>query len=164
MIVTKAIKPAKLKDEAMRLALLNAMRECGRDIQKDFEKTTATWKHKPKFESLISLTGPGPVVVVGTNDEIYGYVNEGTREHIIEAKPGHVLAFPSAFTPKTSPGVLGSSAGSSGGETVFTPYVLHPGTKARDFDKAIQKLWESKFKTRMEQAMKDAAKASGHEI
>ena len=55
MIVVKAIKPSRLREDAMRLELLNAMRRVGTGIKKDFEATTKTWKHKVKFEQLISL-------------------------------------------------------------------------------------------------------------
>lgn len=168
MIVAKAIKPARLRDKAMRLALLNAMRKAGTQIKKDFQGTTKTWKRKPKFEVIVSLTGPGPVLLVGTDDEIYGYVNFGTKPHPIFAgiytgkSSKKVLAFPSMHTPKTTVGSLTSSAGSSGGPTVFTPFVMHPGTKARDFEGQIKKKREPWFKRQMERAMIDVAKASGH--
>ena len=144
MILMKEIKPPRLKDDAMRLELLNAMRAAGTQIKKDFESTTKTWKHKPKFEVLISLTGPGPVVVVGTDDEIYGYVSGGTKPHAIFAgiytgrSNKRALAFPASSTPKTRPGVIGSSGASRSGQTVVRPYVMHPGTEPRNFEKTIQ--------------------------
>jgi hypothetical protein len=169
MILMKTIKPARLKESAFRLEFLNAMRKAGTVIkQQDFEKTTATWKHKPKFESVVSLTGPGPVLLVGTDDEIYGYVSRGTKEHAIWAgiytgkSSKKVLAFPSRSTPKTRPGVIGSGAGSRGKVDTFRPYVMHPGTKPRKFEEAIRKKREKWFKRQMEMAMKRAAAKSGH--
>jgi len=168
MIVLKEIKPKRLKDETMRLELLNAMRKAGTEIRKDFAKTTATWQHKPKFEIVVSLTGPGPVVLVGTDDKIYRFVDEGTRPHLIQAgiytgkSTKKVLAFPGVSRPKTTPRVIGSGTGFKGGDRIMRPYVHHPGTEAREFDVTIRKMWESKFKQRMEEAMRKAAAKSGH--
>jgi len=167
-IVFKQIKPPKMKNDALRLELLNAMRKAGTVIKGDFEKTTATWKRKPKFETIISLTGPGPVVVVGTDDEIYNYVSGGTKPHEIWAgiytgrSNKKALAFPARSSPKTKPGFIGSFGGSRSSETVVRPYVNHPGTKARKFEETIQKRRQKWFKGEMEKAMKRAAMASGY--
>ena len=163
MIVVKPISPKKLNDAAMQAVFEKAVNEAANDILLDFELTTATWDHKVSFKKEVQI-GPNELaVLVGTDDEIYGYVNYGTKPHDIIAK-GKALAFPSGYTAKTQPGRMTSGSGGSFGETIFSPYVRHPGTAARNFDKTIQKEWVSKFKTRMEQAMRDAAKASDHEI
>ncbi len=169
-ILIKEIKPSKLRVDALRLELLNEMRKVGTDVKKDYEKTTRTWKHKPKFEVSVSLKPPGPTLIVETDDEIYGYVDKGTKPHLIFAgiytgkSSKKALAFPSKFSPKTKPGVIGSSSGSSGGPTVFRPYVQHPGSKPRGFEEAIGKIWTPKYKRWMEAAMRKAARASGHAL
>jgi len=168
-LVIKQLKPATLKVDVFRLAFLNALRQAGRDIIKDFEKTTATWKNKPVFEMQISLSG-GLQVEVYTESEIYKFVDKGTKPHDIW--PGFytgksdkkVLAFSSKSTPKTIPGVIGSGPGSRGKVDTFRPYVKHPGTKARRFSEEIEKKWQKIFKTRMEQALKQARLASGHAL
>ena len=83
-LVFKIIKPQRLKVDAMRLALLNPMRKVGTGIKADFEKTVSTWKNKPKFDMQISLS-PVPQTEVSTVDEIYGYVDKGTKPHLIWA-------------------------------------------------------------------------------
>lgn len=160
----KAIRPATLKKDAMRLALLNELRSVGRDIRADFEKTTETWEHKPKFEMLISLSQPGPTVLVDTNDAVYGYVSKGTRPHLIFPKRAKALRFPGTYAAKTTPGVIASKPGGSRGAVVYSQGVAHPGTKARKFDEEIAKKWEKPFKRRMEAGMKKARQASGHAI
>jgi len=170
MIAWKIIKPKKMKVDALRLALLNELRAVGKDVKQDFESTTRTWEHKPKFEISISLTAPGPILEVSTSDEIYRYVNKGTRRHLIWAgaytgkSDKKVLAFPSASTSKTTPRVIGSGPGSRSSDKVIRPYVDHPGTKARNFDEEIAKKWKKLFKRRMEAVMKKGARASGHAI
>lgn len=167
-IVVKQIKPARLKVDAMRLELLNPMRDIGKEIKDDFELTTASWTHKPAFEVVRAIASVGGTVevMVATDDEVYTYVDKGTRPHIIRAKNGKRLAFqwagPGSYRAKTAPGVLGSTSGGASGEMVYPMVVHHPGTKARNFDVIIQKKWQPRFKQRMEYAMKKVAKASGH--
>ena len=162
VLTVKEIKPARFKDKAFKAELAKAAKQAGKDIKKDFQATTKTWKHKVKF-TVVSSVDPNVEVLVGTDDEIYGYVNYGTRPHLIfPKKPGGVLAFPSSYTAKTKPRVIGSTAGGSSGPIMVRPYVEHPGTEAREFDKVIQQKWTPRFKRLMEQAMSRAAKASGH--
>ncbi len=176
----KGIKPGRFKDEALRREFRNALRRVGRVIKKDFQGVVRTWKHKPDFkvETHVTARIPSPSVEVYTTDKIFGYVNMGTGG----AKKGtgetyeiwagiytgksdkKALAFPSAFTPKTTPGSLSSGSGSSSGPTVVRPYVEHPGITPRRFDEAIAKKRGPWFKREMEKAMKQAAKASGHSM
>lgn len=163
-LVWKQIKPKRLNDKGLRLTLINKARKIGNDMKRDFEATTATWKHKPVFEMNVSTKGQGPAVLVGTDDEIYGYVNDGTKPHDIYPVNAKMLRFQSGYAAKTSPGVIGSGGGGASGSMVFSRHVRHPGTKARKFDEIIAKKWQPKFKREMEDAMKAAAKESEHEI
>ena len=80
--------------------------------------------------------------MIATTDTIYGYVNDGTRPHIIVPRRARVLAFGTGGSPKTAPRVIGSQPGSRGGKMVFTRRVNHPGTEARAFDETIAKKWQ----------------------
>jgi hypothetical protein len=164
-IVTKPIKPGKFDQEAFFLALAFTAEETGKDIKKDFEATTKTWKNKPVFV-VETAVGPNSVeVLVDTDDEIYGYVTKGTRPHVIlPKKPGGVLVFKSGYSAKTSPGVIGSTQGGSFGDKVIRAGVIHPGTQARKFDETIEKKWKPIYKRRMEKALSQGAKSSGHAI
>ena len=136
-------------------------------MEKDFEKTVKAWSRKPKFEKIVSVD-PDVEVLVGTDNKVYGYVNDGTRPHLIFPKKAKALSFrwggKGSYRPKTKPRFIGSVPGGPTGPKVVRPYVQHPGTKAREFDKTIEKKWRSAFKRRMEKAMRSAAKASGHGI
>lgn len=170
VVLIKEIKPQRFREEVFNRELRNALRRVGYRLKKDFEGTTATWEHQPKFVVKSHLTKqlPSPSVEVYTEDEIYRYVNEGTRPHDIWAgaytgkSEAKTLAFPSMFIPKTTPGSLEVDYGASGGETVFTPYVRHPGTKARKFDQQIKEKREKWFRNQMHEAMRTAARKSGH--
>ena len=163
MILFKEIKPKRFKEAAFRAALIDEMRKVGEDIKRSFNQTTATWKNRPEFEVVMALKH-GPEVFVWTDDEIYGYVSGGTEEHVILPVNAQALRFREGFIPKTRPGTLVSVAGAQFGKVIMTAGVIHPGTKPRDFDKQVKAKWEKPFKRRMEQAMKRAAKASGHAI
>jgi hypothetical protein len=163
MIVTKAIKPNRLKDKAMYAAIEKAADTFSKDILLEFEITTATWEHQVKFEREISV-GPASIdILVGTDDEIYRYVDEGTRPHMIYPKGDYPLRFQSGYNAKTTPGLISSKYGGSFGDVVYARGVSHPGTKAREFDKNITKKMGRPFRVAMEKAMRDARNASGHE-
>lgn len=168
MITIKAIRPKRFQNETFKQYAYEMARETADEVKKDYQATTKTWDHKPDFERTYSVDIKAMEIFVGTDDQIYAYVNYGTRPHDIWAgyytgkSNKKTLAFPSSFTPKTRPNVIGSSRGSKGGETVFTPYVHHPGTKARNFDKVILKKWSPRFKKRALQLLRDFARASGH--
>lgn len=160
-LVWKVIKPKRMRDDRLRLELLNAMGKVGTAMKKDYERTVRTWNEKPEFETVESLKG-GPTLLVGTDDVVYKYVDEGTKAHIIRAKNAPRLAFPSVYRAKTDPGKLDAHAGGPSGDTVFAVQVQHPGTEPRDFTKIIQEKWEPKFREAMQQAMVRAARESGH--
>lgn len=161
----KVIKPSGINEKAMLDELTKEMKGIGEGIAKDFEATTKTWEHKPKFSRELQ-SGPTRIrAYVWTIDEIYGYVNSGTKPHRIVPKRSRVLSFPGGqYRAKTSPGVIGSSSGGSSGGQVFSRGVRHPGTKARDFEGTIEKKWHGLFQKRMSAAMERAAKRSGHEL
>jgi hypothetical protein len=172
IFVAKAIKPAKLKQDAFRLAFLSELHRVARLMKADLDSCTETWEHKPTWETQITVRG-GPALYMaltgeGEGNRIFQYVDKGTRPHEIWAgwwtgkSAKKWLAFPSNFTPKTQPGVIGSSAGASGGETLYRTHVSHPGTEARRFTDVLQERWEPLFRQHMEDAMREGASKSGH--
>ena len=169
-VVFKAIKPPRMKDENFRLAIYDAMFVSGEWAKKEFEKTTKTWSKKPKFEVMMSRAGGDMQVGVFTDDEIYNYVNGGTKPHLIFAgiytgkSNKKALRFRGSYYAKTFPGVINSVGGGSFGAWQHRPYVQHPGTKPRNFDTAIFKLWQPRYKRALEEAMKVWAKSTGQYI
>jgi len=164
IVVWKEIKPKAIKVKAMRKVLLNEMTKSGKDIKKDFEKTTSTWKTNVAFDIVTDLDPKGPQVLVGTDNEIYGFVDKGTKPHSIRPKRARILRFQSGYKAKTSVNKIGASSGGPFGDNVFARSVNHPGTKARNFTSILQKKWQSIFKRRMEKAMRKARTVSGHSI
>lgn len=119
-------------------AVRKGMREAAEAVKADFDKTVSTWEHKPDFK----ITEQSENFIVSTDDEVFGFVDLGTKPHVIVAKRARVLRFATGGKPKTSPGKITSGSGSKGGDVVFRPRVNHPGTKARLFTQQIAKRWQ----------------------
>ncbi len=153
--VFKSIVPPDMDIDQYRLEYLNELRKEGRKIKREYEKTTRTWKNKPKFEVIVGLTRKGggeASVLVGTDDEIYGYVDEGTDAHVISAKRAPFLKFRTGFTPKTTRGQIGSRRGGRSGGWVQKKSVMHPGSKARRFTPTIAARRKGPFVRNMRRA------------
>lgn len=152
MIKLKPITPPKdtFDVSAYRRAIKQALDETARKVKQDFEKTTATWKDKPSFD----ITAPGENErVIGTDDATYGYVDDGTKPHVIVAR-GKVLAFAPGAKAKTRPRVIGSGGGGgSGAVPIFRPRVQHPGSEAREFSETIGDQAEQELADRMQAAI-----------
>ena len=165
----KAIRPGKMHDAEFRRLARNAMRRVSSGMLKDFESTTETWDTKPEFKEHTSVDSREEFIAaeVSTSNPIWIMLNNGTRPHEIWAgwytgtSEHKTLAFPSMFQPKTTPKVLGSSDGASGGDTVFTPYVQHPGTEARQWTKVIADKWRSRMKAEALEALRQFRRLSG---
>lgn len=159
--IFKPIKPANLRVGRIRLELLNGLRKVGRGMVKDYKKTVAKWKgEKPTFKFKISLKSGGPRVTVEAGGSEFGqqkwkWVSEGTDVRFATMTPD--------FSPKTMPGVIGSSAG-SGGLLFVNTSRPKPGIEAREFNKQIQEKWTPEFFAIMNDAMARGAKLSGHSL
>jgi len=139
MLKLKPIKPKGLGEVYKRLpkAVEKGMKEATKEALKDFEKTTRGWEHNVSFS--VTEQGNGEYLI-GTNDEIWKYVDEGTRPHTIRPR-GRFLKFAPGSKAKTKPGGLISGSGVPGSGVVFARVVRHPGTKARLFSQQIARRW-----------------------
>lgn len=108
-------------------------------VLRDLESTTRTWEHKPTFDITITRKGGDFNVSVGTDDKVYGFVDAGTKPHVIEPKRSRYLSFSSGYRAKTRVGIIGSRAGGATGSPVFAKRVKHPGFPGRQFSAKIMK-------------------------
>ena len=158
------ILPDPFKSKAFDVTVEAAMRLTNTLAETDFKKTTATWKKKPGFDKEYQFGKGRKTASVTTENEIYQYVDEGTPPHEIRAKAGGTLAFGTPSSPKTQPGVIGSSSGGTGGNAVYAQVVHHPGTKARLFSVTIKKKFEPIYGKSIQKAYELGADKSGHGI
>src|SRR5512139_189170 len=75
-----------------------------------YQKTTRTWKHKPKFYPKRTARG----VTINTDDQIYQWVDKGTKPHIIRARNAPMLVFRWPYKAATKPRVIASYQASYG--------------------------------------------------
>lgn len=134
------LKPIKPKAQGIfdvprvEAAVRAAMQQAADEAVELYEQATKTWEHQPAFEQVPVKDG----IIVGTDSDIFGYVDEGTKPHTITIKNARVLRFRRGYQAKTSPGVLGSGSGGASGEYAYAKTVQHPGTKARNFTRLVQ--------------------------
>jgi hypothetical protein len=160
MISFKATIPPPFRYGPARLALLNRLRKFGTVIKETYALTTETWDKKPKFIVTPSLSGGQASVTVSTEDPIYAFVDQGTKEHRVPeivTVSATKLAFRARRRPKTRPNILRSYSGDSGGRIVFVSFV-NTEIKPRKFTPTIFRKLNPKFGPFMETAFAQIAR------
>lgn len=137
-------------------AIENAGNESAKAVQVDFKVTTRTWKHQPDFR--IEHSSGRTEWQVGTDDEIYRYVSEGTRAHIIKPRnKKRLVFFRSGFRPKSRKGWIGSNKGRQASKDLTAALTVHhPGNEAREFVEAIGKKWDEEWPRQIDRALRAA--------
>lgn len=116
-------------------ALIDAQTGYGKD---QYEKTTEEWDTKPDFQvKRASRTGQTIMGSVTTDNEVFIYVDQGTRPHIITARRAPMLAFQTGYKAKTVPKQFRSRAGGKFGPWARKYSVRHPGTEARGWTEIL---------------------------
>jgi len=157
VFVFKAIKPKRLKIDAIRLELLNELRREGKDQRNELDKTTETWKgDKPKFQSEIGLGASDASVATGPGGPTQGvkkwnWLNEGTRVR-------HALMSPN-WRSKTVPRKVKSRRG-RGRLVTVSKKIVRPGIKAREWSGIVQERRKKPFRRRLLKAMQRAGKGA----
>lgn len=114
-----------------------------KEIEKLLLEPTSTWEHKPNVRTEVKKYALGYKVNVIIDDDIYFYVNFGTRPHQIFGTK--VLRFSPSFS-KTMPNSLFANAGSKAvGNYIFARYVNHPGIRPRRFDNVARQQLNTKL-------------------
>jgi len=173
-LTVKPITPRRMNWSKIEANLQAATKATAKDIIKEFEKTTRTWNTKVAFVwdvKVKSAQTSAPIRVsasiiahVYTKNKIWNWTDQGTKAHIIRPKRAPMLAFPSQFKPKTTPGQMSSGGGFSGPPIAFAKEVHHPGTAARNWTKMVAKKAERPWAKVMQNAMDRGAKQSGHSM
>lgn len=150
------IKPTvKLADAAAVIkAVQQANADEGFDIVKDLNKTTETWKRRPKFKIKITTKR----IDVFTDDDIWNMLDEGTRPHLILPKRGKMLRFQAGYSAKTRPGSLSSAGGGASGPVVWAQGVRHPGTVARRWTEKAQQESAKRYPARVQAKIDEVVK------
>ena len=161
----RAIKADLMKLDAYAKPIKAAAERTKQGMLRDYQAGVATWRHPVSFESQVVFNLNGAVSVrVDTDDDIYTFVHEGTKEHIIRPRRARSLRFQSGYQAKTTPGAIKAGPGGSFGATVYSKGVMHPGSAARNFTKTIFDKWTPFWGREMKRALDEGASKSGHSI
>lgn len=157
----KAITPKHLpSSKEYAKVMKQAVMKSARLVERDYESTVSTWKHKPKFDVIVAESDGDYLVTAGTDDKIYTFTDLGTKPHIIRPRRSKFLRFLVGGSPKTKPNVIGSGAGSRG-DWRTADFVLHPGTRKRDFSRNIQKRRQKTAEQEISQGVAKVARTQG---
>ena len=153
-ISLKYIKARPFDELPFRIDLIREGSKIVKEQEKDFIKTVRKWKMRPTWIRKVDHSDAAITVEVYTENEIYGYVDKGTKKHIIVPRNKTVLKFRGGSysgrgRPKKS-------------DYVYTKLVHHPGFKGYKHSETIAKKWQPLIRTRFDAAIKQAAKSSGH--
>jgi hypothetical protein len=153
----KAIKVKKMRIPTFQEIIKNALVAEGKDTEKEYQKTVATWKgDKPHFESIIDITGGDASVLTGptgSNEALrkFKFLDEGTalrwalmsQDWKSKTKPRKIKS----GSGRGRPVIVGRRAMQARG---IGP---RPGIEAREWTETIGKRRKPKFTKRMVRAI-----------
>lgn len=158
----EVIKPGKQPTaQDFVTAMKKAALKTANLTQRDLEATTRTWDHKVKFVVVVEENASAYAIFAGTNDDIYNYVDRGTKAHDIFPKRSKYLRFYGGYRAKTRVGIIGSQEGGASGEAVFRQSVHHPGFAGRNFAATIARRRQKTLEQEMSQSIAKVARAQG---
>lgn len=157
-----AIKPPKMPtgDEYAK-EIKKAVDKSAALVLRDLQSTVRTWKTKVAFDVTITQNGEDYGVTAGTDNQIYTWVNDGTKPHAIKPKRSRFLRFSSGYKAKTRVGIIGSVDGGSFGNDIFSRGVMHPGFVGRTFVTKIQQRRQVTVAQEISQAIAVVARKQG---
>lgn len=165
----KPIKPPSLKVDAVRLAIMNALKKEGTVEKKLLEGTTKYWQGtKPTFTAEVSLAGGDAQLLVGVggNTEAaakWVRVNDGTRGgYWVYPRRARALRFQPGYDAGSKPGTLDVKPARRYGEFIYRPAAyIRRGIAARGWIIVVLKEREIPFRTAVNNALEQGLKQGG---
>jgi hypothetical protein len=141
------------------------------DLLEYFNKVVKSWKNQPEFKARKIIWLERMQVYVypaGPDAEIWKYVSFGTRGPYPIPKPGNTKAKtlkfrwggPGSYKARTTTSGGYDGPGKATGPIVLRKRVMHPGIKARSFEKHIARWYKPKFQRTMNDAVKRGTAAA----
>jgi len=160
-LLLKSIKPQRLKVDAIRLELLNALRSEAAAIKKEYRKTVQSWDDPPSFDDAISLAKGDAVALVGptgSQQQVnkFLWLDKGTRIRWALMSRN--------WRSKTRPGQLNSGPGSgrviiAGRRAMQSRNIQpRPGIEARNWTDIIAQRRRRPFQRAMVKAIQRGAR------
>lgn len=127
-------------DKQVKAELRKELTKQGKYLLEQFQDIVSDWKHKPNFRLQVRIQRNRMTITVfaqGQNADIWKYVDEGTKAHVIRPKGKKPLRFKGGYVPRTTPIAEYGGLGKATGNWTSAKQVYHPGTKAREFTVTI---------------------------
>lgn len=144
----RTIAPSLIDPNLFQEAFEKAAREMEKDVKGAFIDATSGWKNKPVWRGYVRLTADNIYISVGTTDQIFKFVDEGTVAHIIRPVRARLLHW---VDPDS-------------GDDRFAKEVHHPGTKAQNISAEIREIWMGLMPDYFDKHLVEAIQKSGHAI
>lgn len=150
-------------------AMMVRIERSAKVVMVDFRSTVQHWRHTVDFILVMKETAAEVGFLIYTMDKIYHWVTLGTKRHRIVAGyyTGKSKARALTITdskPKTMPDNILSGPGSRGKVIALRKEVMHPGTKARGFEKKIFQKHHNWLVQEFRAAFDAYAITSGHKM
>jgi hypothetical protein len=134
------------------------LRATGQELKTNNDKVVRSWNHKPTFRVEYNKSASFKTVKIvaqGRHKAIWGYVDLGTKPHVIRAKNKPFLAFQSGYSARTAPvAKFNQGTGQKFGAWKRKKQVNHPGNKPRKFSETFFKELSPPFPDRIQAAVK----------
>lgn len=134
----------------------NGMNRFTKLVESDFDSSTKDFDDKPNFIRKVEVKNTQIVGRNFTDNEVYGFLNYGTKRHFVAPKAGGVLRFRTGYRTKTQRGRIRSRSGGASGGVAYSKGHYVSGIKARKFDKLIKEKRKKDFIDIMSNALRDA--------
>jgi hypothetical protein len=135
-----AVIPENARPELLWAEMRRAQTLSMKSMQSKAEAVTAKWKHKVEWKSRYASNGQRELIMIWTNDKIFGYVEHGTKRHFVAPKNKKALHWPKGVTPG-----------------FFSKGHWVSGIKARQYLKKIRSDFEREYRRNMQEAMRTGA-------
>lgn len=128
------------------------------ELKEKHREVVRDWTHKPGFRQQ-TYSSPAvfsiKIVPTGRYAPIYGYVDKGTKPHLIAAKNAPLLHFQTGYSARTAAvAKFNQGTGTASGPWIAKQQVNHPGTEAREFGKTFLEELSPTFGQRIQAAIK----------
>ena len=126
----------------VKAALQKEMQQAYEVVKKSMrlklEETVRTWNRKPVFILEVTERKGSFFISAYTRSQVWNWVNEGTKPHIILPKKAKLLMFQRGYFAKTQVNRIQSRNGARFGPRVVAKAVRHPGFPGRNFSGVIE--------------------------
>jgi len=146
--VFRSISPSRLDPNLFSKAFEQASRAMERDVKSAFTDITSGWKNPPVWRGYVRLTADNIYISVGTTDQIFKFVDEGTVAHIIKPVRAKVLHW---IDPAS-------------GEDRFSKGHWVKGITAQNISGEIREIWLGLMPDYFDKYLMEAIQQSGHAI